>query len=219
MAPIVFHLADKHMEQGLRAFFRRANWHYAMGCDRFEINAESNDDIYRIAGATDPILWKAAGDHLKTHLGTHERAVVIIDEDFDPYPGADQIRKDATQNMLAQGWPEDRFKIIVIEPMLEAWLWADGASTARGFNVPDFGRLRDQLIAEHLWDAGALKPREMKRARDRAASLGGRKTGSAIFRAVFENLSSRAFDQCVEPGFSTLRQALRRWFPTDGGTA
>jgi hypothetical protein len=73
--------------------------------------------------------------------------------------------------------------------------------------------LRSQLIAEKLWEEGALKPTQMKKARDRAASIGKRTTGSPIFRAVFTHLSSRALDECVEPGFRLMREKLTSWFP------
>jgi FAD/FMN-containing dehydrogenase len=213
MRPIVFHLADKHMEEGLRAFFRRNNWHHALGCNRFDIDPGSSEDIFRVAGRADPSIWRNAGTHLKTHLATHEHAVVILDEDFDPYPGAVQIRQEISRDMREKGWADDRFVVVVIEPMLEAWLWADAVSTAKGFNVPSFDELRQQLIADGLWGDGDPKPSEMKRARDRASRIGGRQTGSAIFRDVFTHLSSRGFDACAEPGFQLLRQTLRRWFP------
>jgi hypothetical protein len=219
MPPIVFHLADKHMEEGLRAFFRRNNWHFALGCRRFPIDPESTVDIFRVAGATDPILWKQAGANLRTHLNTHERAVVVLDEFFDPFPGAEQIRKAVAASMQKHGWPEDRFAVIVIQPMLEAWLFADAVSTARGFNVPDFRQIQQQLIRQKLWQQGAPKPHEMKQARNVAARIGGRTTGSSIFRAVFQNLSSRAFDACGEPGFQLLRNALQTWFPPEGTAA
>jgi hypothetical protein len=213
MRPVVFHLADSHMEKGLRAFFRRDNWHYAMRCNRFELDPESSEDIFRVGGCTDQGLWKGASANLATHRKTHERAVVIIDEHFDPYPGAAQIQQDMTRDLVDAGWDRDRFEVMVIEPMLEAWLWMESDHVATAFGLTRFADLRASLVDQGLWDEGAAKPRELKRARDFAARLGGRKTGGPIFKSVFGALSSRALDHCTEPGFVLLRETLQRWFP------
>lgn len=213
MSDIVFHLADKSMAEGLRAFFRRDNWHYALGCGQFNIDSESRDDVFQIGGCTDGGLWKNAHTNLATHFHTHRHAVIILDKDFDPYPTPQQIREDIRANMRQRGWTDDRFEVIVIEPMLEAWLWADAVSTAKGFGVADFGTLKQELVDHGLWNPAEPKPSQMKAARDLAAKIGRRKTGSPIFREVFNSLSSRALSTCVEPGFVLLLRTLREWFP------
>lgn len=68
MRDLVFHLADATMEEAFRAFFRHNNWHFAPGCGRFNMDAESQRDIFRIAGTNsglnpnrnDPVTWKKA---------------------------------------------------------------------------------------------------------------------------------------------------------------
>jgi hypothetical protein len=215
MSDIVFHLADKSMAEGLRAFFRRDNWHYALGCRRFDIDPDSRDDIFQIGGCTDGGLWKNAHTNLATHFRTHQHAVIILDKDFDPYPAPQKIREDIRANMRQRGWTDDRFEVIVIEPMLEAWLWADAVSTAKGFGVSDFDELKNQLVAKNLWNPTDPKPKptHMKAARDLAAKIGHRSTGSPIFREVFTSLSSRALSACVEPSFVLLLHTLQTWFP------
>jgi hypothetical protein len=217
MRPIVFHLADGAMEEGFRAFFKRENWHYALGCDRFGIDALSLEDIYRVAGRTDQALWKSAHEYLDPFRETYERAVIVIDEYFDPSPGAAQIRADVSENMRMSGWDEERFEVVVIEPMLEAWLWMESDHVAKAFGLEgDYTKLREVLIAEKLWEADQPKPSQLKAARDRAAALGKSKSGRAIFRNVFNAVSSRALNRCVEPGFVQLRRILQTWFPQGG---
>jgi hypothetical protein len=213
MGDVVFYVADKHMKEGLQAFFRRNNWHHALRCARFAIDPESPRDIFQAAGQNDPGVWKMAGPRLQQHAATHGKAILVIDADFDPYPDPVEIRADVSASMRAHGWTPDRFETIVIEPMVEAWLWADGPSTAQGLGVRDFNALKTRLTADGLWHAGEAKPHRLKEARNAAARMGGRKTGAPIFRAVFTALSSRALDNCVEPGFVLLRQTLQRWFP------
>ncbi len=215
MRDIVFHLADKSMAEGLRAFFRRDDWHHALGCRRFNIDPESRDDIYQIGGCTDGGLWNYAHTNLARHHRTHQRAVIIIDQHFSPFLPPATIRNDVRTKMQQSGWADDRFEVIVIEPMLEAWLWADAVSTANGFGVANFNDLKNQLVKKNLWNPDEPKPKaeQMKAARNLAAKIGRRSTGSPIFRAMFSSLSSRALNACIEPGFVLLLRTLRDWFP------
>jgi hypothetical protein len=219
MGDAVFHIADKSMEAGLRAFFQRPDWHALLGCARFQIDPVSTDDIFRVPRYKDGGVWKYAATNLANHLGRYDRAIVILDEHFDPYPGAAKIRADIEQNMCDAHWPADNFSVIVIQPMLEAWLWADDASTAAAFGVADFPALRAQLVDEGYWTGGEPKPHDMKGARDRAVTIGGRITSNVLFQTVFGQLTGGALDHCVEPGFARLRQALRTWFPPGGGNS
>src|ERR1039457_1628531 len=106
MRPIIFHLADHQMEQGIRAFFRRDDWHYAMRCARFEIDSESDEDIYRVPACTDPCVWKNAHNNLAVFKGLYERAVVVLDVSFGGSPGAARIRADVIGNLVRSGWKE-----------------------------------------------------------------------------------------------------------------
>jgi hypothetical protein len=219
MRPIVFHLADNAMVVGLKGFFGRDNWHHALRCARFDIEPTSEQDFFKVPGRNDQSLWKSAHEYLRPFQRVYERAVVIIDESFDPSPGAQRIRADVKANMLSVGWEEDRFAVVVIEPMLESWLWMENDNVAKAFGVDDYTALRDTLIAEGLWDPGQPKPKatELKRALIRATKMGGKKSGRIAFSNVFEKVSSRALDNCTEPGFRLLRTKLQEWFPQQTG--
>lgn len=213
MRPLVFHLADNTMVEGLKAFFRRDNWHSALDCARFAIDPDSEQDFFKVPGENDQSVWKFAHEHLSPFRETHERSLVLLDESFDPSPGAAQIHADICRSLIQAGWDRARFEVIVIQPMLESWLWMDSDHVAKAFGCQDYAVLRDRLIAEGLWQAGNPKPSELKAARDRAARLGNSKSGRTVFRNVFSAVSRRAFDRCEEPGFKLLRQTLQDWFP------
>lgn len=215
MRDVIFHLADEHMEKGLKAFFSRDDWHYAMGCRKADINPENNTDILRVPGCTDGGIWKNAAENLDPFRDKYARAVIVLDEDFEPHPGPDTLRADITEAMVKSGWDEERFAVVVIQPELEAWLWAPNVNVALAFGHKDFDQLRGALEKEKLWTPGEPKPHDIKAARDRAAGLGGKKTGGPIFKGVFNALSKKALDRCVEPGFGVLRTALQTWFPPE----
>lgn len=215
MKPLVFHLADGAMVEGLKSFFRRDNWHYAIGCQRIEIDPDSEQDFFKVPGRNDQAVWKSAHAYLDPFREAYERAVIVVDEHFDPSPGAEQIRADITANMLNAGWAEDRFKVVVIQPMLEAWLWMESDHVAEAFGLKDYKTLRSRLTKENLWDAGQPKPKaaELKRACARACALGGSRSSRTTFANIFRVVSSKALNRCTEPGFNLLRETLRTWFP------
>jgi hypothetical protein len=219
MRDVIFHLANEHMEKGFKAFFAREDWHFALGCRRFSIDPLNEKDIFRVPGHTDGGIWKHAGKNLRPFRDKYQYAIIILDADFEPHPGAKVLHQDISEAMTKSGWEPERFAVIVIQPELEAWLWAPNLNVARAFGHKDFEQLRGKLEAERLWDSGKPKPNDLKRARDRAARLGGKKTGGPIFKGVFSEISKRACECCVEPGFMALRATLKTWFPPEGGVA
>jgi len=216
MRPLIFHLADNSMVEGLRAFFQKDTWHYALGCRRFDIDAVGDTDFLKIPGGDDQVVWKSAGENLETFCETHERAIVILDEWFDPWPGAAQIKSDITADLVNYGWQSERIEIIVIQPMLESWVWMESDHVAKAFGWPSYVELREQLVSEGLWAAGAPNPHALKEACNRAARLGKTRSGRIIFRNVFRAVSSRSLNRCEEPGFMAMRSALQTWFPVEG---
>lgn len=228
MRDIVFHLADESMEKGFKAFFRRPDWHHAIGCARFNIDPDNGSDIFRISGSNpdlnprrnDPGIRYHAHENLTTHLHTHKRTVIILDEYFEGSPGAAALREEISSNMRKRGWGDDRFEVVVIQPMLEAWLWANNLNVAKAFGFSDFKSLQEPLIECGLWQAGHPKPMEgkFKDAKVVALKLGKKKLlGYSPFGKLFEHISSRAFDACQEPSFKQMRTRLQAWFPVNGG--
>jgi hypothetical protein len=220
MRPLVIHMADNAMVEGLKGYFRRDPWHYALGCSPFALDPNSERDFLKVPGANDQAVWKYAHVHLAPFQATHERAIIMLDEWFDPTPGAAVLQREIEANMLGAGWVRERFEVIVIQPMLEAWLWMESDHVAKAFGWKDYNELRARLVQENLWNPGEAKPHELKKAAARASKLGKVKSGRRTFANVFSAVSSRSLDRCCEPGFHRFRDTLRAWFPpTEGGAA
>lgn len=220
MRDIVFHLADSSMEGGLRSFFRREKWNLVLGCCHFNIDPDSQQDIFRVGGSTDGGLWKHAHEHLATHFYSHERAVIILDEDFSGSPGANVLREEIAANMKKRGWDNDRFEVVVIQPMLEAWLWANNVNVAKAFGFDDFPSLQELLVERGVWQAGQPKPcaSKLKDAKKIALQFGGKnRLGHSPFGKLFGQISSRACNTCQEPSFKQMHARLQSWFPLEGG--
>lgn len=214
MRDVVFHVADHAMEQGLRAFFRRPDWSDALGCAPFRMDPDSDEDIFRVRRYKDGGVYNYAHENLANHLGRYEYAVVILDNKFDPSPGVIEIERTIKANLVVEKWHPEKIAVIVIDPALEAWIWADDTSTARAFRIGgEFRFLRERLIDERLWEEGRPKPKDMKAAARRAADMGGWVSNNAIFQTVFSALTKDALDKCVDPAFTQMRRTLQHWFP------
>jgi hypothetical protein len=211
MRPLVFHVPDGQMEAGLRAFFHNASFHHKLGCAKFDIDWQSDDDFFRVPGLTDPGVYQTAHDNLRPFQRTHEHALVLLDETFPGSPGAAQIQESVSKNMRSSGWLDERFQVIVIQPMLEAWLWTDNQHVEKAFGHTRPPSLRQRMNTAHLWPEGTAKPVDLKAATVTAAGWGGKKSSAALFGAVFG--SPRSLAECVEPGFIRLRETLQGWFP------
>ena len=226
MRNLVIHSADNTMENGIKAFFQRSDWHDVMDCARFDIDPTNDNDFYRVPSHKDYMVWQNAAKNLGSHIGRFEHAVIILDEHFKPSPGAGQIYADIERDMVTAGWPRERFEVIVIRPMMEAWLWTDDKSLQAAFGMGNFPTFRQQLVEEGLWTFGEWKPNRdgMKEVTARAMAAGWRLTKDILFTTVFSELQKEAVDHCIEPGFVLLRQTLQRWFPkeppiAEGGAA
>lgn len=213
MRDVIFHVADSTMATGLKAFFSRDNWEIVLGCRRFEIDPENDKDIYSISGCTDGGVWKKAHINLALSKYHYRHAVIILDADFEPHPGAKTLCADITNNMLGANWAPESFCVAVIEPELESWLFANNLNVANALGHRNFDRLVATLASKGLWNRGDPKPNDLKLALKRAMQLGDKRTRGPIFKTVFSGISRRACDSCVEPGFTTMRAALQTWFP------
>jgi len=148
-------------------------------------------------------------------LRDHKHALVVFDKDGCGAENADreQIQSEVQQDMYINGW-ENRSKVIVIEPELEAWVWS--LSTNVG-NILGWSEgteeLRRWLRGIGLWPEGAPKPPDPKSAMTRAMRERNRKPSASTFRKLAEKV---AFGNCEDPAFQELRSTLKGWFPANG---
>jgi hypothetical protein len=98
----------------------------------------------------------------------------------------------------------------VINPELEAWVWADSPHVpiALGWNG-DMSGLRQRLERKGYWPAGHIKPPDPKAAFEAAARWGGVPPSSGVIRSLSRTVSFRG---CRDRGFARLVQALQAWF-------
>src|SRR5438309_1338713 len=122
MRDCVFFTADSTMKQALLGFLTRNDCfaHYNLGTAPFAF--DPNEDLFSSA-TMDPGTYTTGEKLLTPFQKLHRHAILMLDADWDGSPGAETIRTDLTERILASGWSADAFKVIVIEPELEAWIW------------------------------------------------------------------------------------------------
>lgn len=209
--PLVFLVADKAMQQMLEGFFTRAEFHRTLGCAPFAIDPRPNRDVFVAAGQNDSGLYKRARALLAPHLHTHERAVVMVDNDFSASKGAEDVR-ERVRTDIAAIWDEELTEVLVLDPEIEAWFWQpDNPHIARemGYRGVSYRR---ELESAGFWPAGCPKPPRPKEAREHLNRLHRLDPSDAVFRRIAAQVSVKG---CVDPAFETLRHALCTWFPRE----
>jgi hypothetical protein len=159
----------------------------------------------------DPGCYRTGHELLIPMSREARHALVIFDRAWDGAPGESSERiATRVEERLRPVWA-DRARCVVIDPEVDVWLWSDSPHVA---DVLGWFRRRRQL-RRHLeeagvWESGAAKPSDPKRAIDLALRKAGVVPSSAIFRRVAERVS---LERCTDPSFRKLTGILRSWFP------
>ena len=216
MRDCVFLTADSTMKQALLGFLTRNDCFrdYNLGTAPFKF--DQNEDLFSSA-TMDPGTYTTGEELLKPFQKTHKHAVVLLDAEWDGSPGADAIRTDLTARIKATGWAEDSFKVIVIDPELEAWIWQRNqrvASALKFNSVPEM--VAAVKAAKIAWPEDQPKPSRPKEALEAVATK-KRKIGysSALHRSI---TASVTLVGCQDEAFLQLRHILQTWFPIGGQT-
>jgi hypothetical protein len=200
---IVFMVADNGMKHVVKGFLGREP-HRRLGCGRFTIDPDLE---IRVEPTKDPGVFGKAHELLQPYEHSHQRAIVMVDADWDGTPGAVAIREHISQR-LARGWKE--FAVIVIEPELEAWLMNDNPHLAKVFRCPE--NYRQILATAGYWPDGAVKPPRPKEALEHLCRRHKARATNAEFGKLAARMTVR---HCQDSAFIQLRDQLRAWFPEE----
>ena len=122
----------------------------------------------------------------------------------------EDIERDIEEQLFRNGWQRGAACAIVIDPELEAWIWASSPVVGEvlGWGAKRH-ELRDFLERRGLWDASSPKPNDPKEAFALARRQSRRPGGARIFARLAEEVSLR---RCQDPAFIKFRSKLSEWF-------
>ena len=194
--------ADKHIKACLDTLLERRRMALAIDDLTF--------DVYRHPESDAGCRGKAV-EFLRPFMAQYEYALVVFDwHGCGSGRSPAQIQTTVENDLARNGW-KGRSKAIVIDPEVEAWVWASSDGVARTLGWTDgIDRLRRWLETEGLWAAGKTKPDDPKKAMRRALYRRRKAPSSALFSALAAAVD---FKGCEDPAFRELGLTLRMWFP------
>ena len=196
--------ADQDLANALEGLFARPG-HLSMRNIDFDIERHPNRDS---GCRTDAV------EYLRPFLRSYRHALVVFDHHgCGSSDSREAIQQDIGQNLMRNGW-EDRARVIVIEPELEVWVWADSPEVSQVLGWGSrYRELRRWLASENMWPAGRPKPHDPKEAMERAMRHRRTPLSARKFRELADTVD---FDGCKDSAFNELQATLRAWFPREG---
>lgn len=159
----------------------------------------------------DPGTFRQCHEFLRSRQRIAAHALVVFDRHGC---GSEKSRVDlegeVEVRMAQNGW-EGRSAAVVIDPELEAWVWAGYSQIeqALGWSCGHEG-LEDWLIRTgYLHEAGS-KPQRPKEALESVLYLLKKRRTAALYSELAKAMD---FKRCTDPAFAKLRTVLAAWFP------
>jgi hypothetical protein len=161
----------------------------------------------------DPGIYQDGANFLRPLATQYSYALVFMDhegsgqETTSPNTISIKIKTDIEHN----GWP-DRVEVIVFNPELENWVWAESQHTAETLGWSSYPELKSWLIQNGIWRQNAAKPERPKEALERSLMIKRIPRSSSIYSEIAQNVN---LNICQDQSFSNLKNILQRWFPKE----
>jgi len=163
----------------------------------------------------DPGIYCEGVELLRDFTNQYRYALVFIDHEGSGQENAsvDEIANHIKYGLENNGW-QDRAEVIVFEPELEIWLWAESTHTANVLGWDDYNTLKNWLVSKGLWEEDAPKPRRPKDALETSLTVKRISRTSSIYEEIASKVS---LHRCRVPSFLKFREILQKWFPKNEG--
>ena len=198
------------MAATFRGYFKRESWHLSLKCAPFEMNPDVGGDLIVDEGGNDPGVYTKGHELLRPYQRSHERALVVLDCEWEGSKGRTSIVQHVTSNLVGSGWDANAVKVIAIDPELENWLWQDKPQVAEALRYRSSVPLRQYLADHGWWPQGLIKPPRPKEAAEWILRQTKQPRSSAIYEKLAEHISIR---NCTDAAFAEMHSTLQVWFP------
>lgn len=150
-------------------------------------------------------------EFLRTFVKAYEHALLMFDHEGC---GAEMesvitLEDEIGAGLVQAGWG-DRASVVIFEPELEAWVWADsphvdGVLGWKG-RQPN---LRTWLTEKGFWAQNTFKPTRPKEAMEAALREVKKPRSSALYQSLAERVS---LTRCQDRAFLKFKQTMKEWF-------
>lgn len=203
---VVFYVADGTMEAVFQKFLGKGAFEGRLGCKSFSY------DIARDPRSTDGGLHRRAHLLLEGYKNTHEKVVVVLDQQFGGELPAEQVRQDIEANLEKSGWATGSYAVIVIDPELEVWLWQDNGHVEHAVGYKGQKRLREHLADIGEWPNDQAKPSDPKASIQKLIKSNRAGPPMVVYSNIASNVSAK---RCVDGAFQSMVDQLGGWFPKE----
>jgi len=162
----------------------------------------------------DPGCFKGGPAFLQRELRHSRYALVVFDrmgcggEVFN----SDDLEKDLEHRLACNGWG-DRAQVVVIDPELEAWVFASSNRVPQILQFEgSYQDMRRWLEENGLMDSSQHKPADPKKALETILIHTSLPRSSAIYQKLAKEVS---FKNCNDHSFLKLTTILQNWFPQE----
>lgn len=209
----LFYVADRAMADVIDGFMARGQLEGRIGCRSFRFDFDEDVlEAARLGMGHDGGVFKHCHRMLQEngYMETHERLVVMLDQQFGGERPADEIRGEILERLQSNGWSDDKADVVVINPELEVWVWQDNPHVTAILGYSGGGSLRDALLNTKEWPEGQHKPTNPKDLFKAVCRRHGTPYNTSLYRDIVERVSVR---HCTDPAFQQIAGTLQRWFP------
>ena len=172
-----------------------------------QVSIDINSDIYSLQN--DPGVFHRAGRFLSVFAQQYERALVLIDAEWEGSPAsAEEIEEKIQDDLNRNGW-EGRSAVVVIDPELEIWVWSTSSHVPRLFGT-DWETIKNLGHRTNYWQKGETKPSRPKELLEEVL----RRTKTKRSAALYQQLAGRvSLETCQDDSFCRFREILQGWYP------
>ena len=197
---LVVLVADRDQEQTVSTLLTKRP--QSLGIQEMSIDL----DILRHPNR-DPGVFHEAGDFLSVFAQQYQHALVLIDAEWGGL-SVEQIEEKIQGDLNKKGW-EGRSAVIVINPELEIWVWAQSPHVPRLLGM-DWEGIKNLGHQMGYWQEDETKPSRPKELLLEVLRRTGKRRSARLYQQLAQKVGLK---RCRDSSFRRFCEVLQAWFP------
>ena len=202
MKNCIFLVADKDMEFSIKGILTRVKT-IGMSQISYDINVHpQHDPGCRTSGTS----W------LRNFSTQYKQCFLVFDYEGsgENNLSAEDLEKQLEEQLITFGWNAGTAHVLVINPELENWVWAQSQHLADLLDLSDMNSVKEWLERENFTILDNQKPERPKEAFELRLEQIREPRSSALCKELASKVS---FKNCTDRSFQKLIEILQNTFP------